>query len=126
MDKTPPSLVGLRTPGPNANGWNNTDVTVSFTCSDGLSGIDSCGPTPQVVTTEGMGQSRSGTAVDKAGNTASTTVGGINIDKTPPTVTYSGNAGTYTVDQTVNITCSASDSLSGVASTTCANISGPA
>jgi YVTN family beta-propeller protein len=84
IDKTPPSIIALRTPGPNADGWNNTDVTVSFTCSDGLSGIDSCGPTPQVVTTEGMEQSRSGTAVDKAGNTASTTVSGINIDKTAP------------------------------------------
>jgi hypothetical protein len=41
-------------------------------------------------------------------------------------VTYSGNAGVYTVDQTVNITCSASDNLSGVVSTTCADISGPA
>ena len=41
-------------------------------------------------------------------------------------VTYSGNAGTYSVDQTVAITCAASDNLSGVASNTCANISGPA
>ncbi len=48
------------------------------------------------------------------------------IDTTPPSVTYSGNQGTYTVDQTVNITCTATDDLSGVASTTCADITGPA
>ena len=126
IDKTPPSIVGLRTPGPNTNGWNNTDVTVSFTCLDSLAGIDSCGPTPQVVSIEGAGQSRTGTAVDMAGNSASTTMSGINIDRTLPMVTYSGNAGTYTVDQSVAITCAAADALSGVASDTCANINGPA
>lgn len=49
-------------------------------------------------------------------------------DVTPPVVTYSGNAGTYTVDQTVAITCAAADPTpgSGLASTTCANASGPA
>ncbi|HEX2911931.1 MAG TPA: hypothetical protein VH186_14075, partial [Chloroflexia bacterium] len=62
---------------------------------------------------------------DAAGNTGSVTAG-LNYDATKPTVTYIGNAGTYTIDQTVNITCQASDNLSGVASNTCANISGPA
>src|SRR4029077_19600546 len=54
------------------------------------------------------------------------TSGGISSDRTAPTVTYTGNAGTYTVDQTISITCSASDALSGLATNTCANISGPA
>jgi hypothetical protein len=126
IDKTAPTVSGSRLPAPNGSGWNNTDVAASFTCTDGLSGIGSCGPTPQVLSAEGAGQSRTGTAVDKAGNTASTTVSGINIDKTAPTVTYSGNAGTYTIDQSVAITCAANDSLSGLASNTCANINGPA
>jgi hypothetical protein len=41
-------------------------------------------------------------------------------------VTYTGNAGTYTVDQDVSITCAASDATSGVESSTCEDISGPA
>ena len=43
-------------------------------------------------------------------------------------VTYTGNAGSYTVDQTVAIHCAATDPSpeSGVASTTCADINGPA
>ncbi len=41
-------------------------------------------------------------------------------------ITYSGNAGTYTVDQMVTITCTATDALSGVAATDCQNISAPA
>ena len=50
----------------------------------------------------------------------------VKRDATKPVVLYAGNAGSYTVDQTVAITCSASDNLSGVASSTCAPISGAA
>src|SRR5207302_1092078 len=91
------------------------------TCIDALSGIASCA-SPATLK-EGTAQSATGTATDKAGNTASATVSGISVDKTAPSVTYSGNAGTYTIDQQVNITCAASDNLSGVASTTCQNVS---
>ncbi|HEY6218449.1 MAG TPA: hypothetical protein VIV65_00245 [Gemmatimonadaceae bacterium] len=45
-------------------------------------------------------------------------------DHTAPTITYSGNAGTYTVDQAVNITCTPTDDLSGVKSSTCSDIVG--
>ena len=63
-------------------------------------------------------------------NYASNTVSVIDyaFDGTAPTVTYSGNQGIYTVDQTVDITCTAADEEggSGLASTTCADITGPA
>ena len=49
----------------------------------------------------------------------------IKRDATAPTLSFSGNAGTYTVAQTININCSASDNLSGIA-TTCAGVNGPA
>jgi len=62
----------------------------------------------------------------RAGNSASAEVTAINVDLTAPTVTYSGNAGTYTVDQQVAITCAAADTFSGVASTTCENVTGAA
>jgi hypothetical protein len=49
------------------------------------------------------------------------------LDLTPPTIAFSGNAGTYTVDQTISITCEATDVLSGIATTTCPDVaSGPA
>ena len=50
----------------------------------------------------------------------------IDIDLTSPTVTYTGGKASYQVDEQVSITCTAADALSGVASTTCANVSGPA
>jgi hypothetical protein len=66
------------------------------------------------------------TATDARGNTG-TGHGSVTVtDGIAPVVTYTGNAGTYNVAQTVNIACAASDIGTGVASTTCANISGPA
>ncbi len=91
IDKTPPQIAGSRSPLANAAGWNNTPVTVSFTCADALSGIEACsGPT--TLFGEGANQSQDGLARDRAGNTASATVSGINIDLTPPVVTCSNSA----------------------------------
>jgi hypothetical protein len=123
-DTTPPTIVGSRSPGANVHGWNNTDVTASFVCEDLESGIVSC-TAPVTLSGEGAGQSVMGQAVNGVGLSASTTVSDINIDKTAPSVTFSGT-GTYSVADTVNVTCSANDSLSGIASSTCSDVSGPA
>jgi hypothetical protein len=135
VDTTPPSIKGSATTadGKSYSGaWTNQSVTVRFTCADqpDLSGIKSC-PAPVTVSTEGANQQVRGTAGDVAGNSSSTAVGDINIDLTKPIVTYTGNAGSYTVDQTIAITCAASDSVhngvsSGLASTTCQNVHAPA
>jgi len=125
IDTVPPTITGSRSPAPNSHGWNSAAVTVSFTCADALSGIASCTDATSI-NTEGTNQSVTGTATDQAGNTAAATVGGISIDRTAPTITYSGNAGRYTVDQTMNITCTAADRLSGIANSTAKNVTGPA
>ncbi len=125
IDRFAPTIVGSAVPPANGTGWNNTPVEVSFTCTDAVSGIASCSA-PTILFSDGVAQSVVGTAIDRAQNVAATTVTGINIDRMPPSVTYTGNAGTYEVNQTVNITCAAADNLSGVAATTCANVTGPA
>lgn len=118
IDKTPPIISWTTSPAPNANGWYNTDVTVTFTCSDHLSGIATC-PAPITVTTEGAGQVITGTAVDKAGNSATVSVA-LNIDKTPPSVTLSANPAVLWPPNhkmvNVMVTGSAIDSTSGIAS----------
>jgi hypothetical protein len=119
LDKTPPSIAGARSRAPNANGWNNTNVTVSFTCSDSLSGLaPGSPPAPTVLSAEGAGQSVSGTCVDVAGNSATSTVSGINIDKTPPVVTASANPATLWPPNgkmvTVTVSGTMSDNLSGI------------
>ena len=119
IDKTPPTINGSPTPIANANGWNNTDVTVAFQCSDALSGLAAGSPpSPTVLSAEGANQSVSGMCTDQAGNTASATISGINIDKTPPTITGSRtpapNAnGWNNTDVTVTFQCV--DALSGLA-----------
>jgi hypothetical protein len=92
-------------------------VTVTFSCSDALSGIASC-PAPVTVAAEGAAQSVTGAARDHAGNVRSATVGGISIDRTPPTITASrtpaGPFGWNNGDVEVAFQCA--DALSGVAS----------
>src|SRR5207247_2298739 len=83
IDKTNPSISGSPSPLANAHGWNRTDVTVSFSCSDALSGLaPGSPPASTLLSSEGAGQSMPGTCYDLAGNSASATVSGINIDKT--------------------------------------------
>src|SRR5205085_8098822 len=95
IDKTPPSVVASAAPLPNGNNWNNGGVTVTFTGTDSLSGIDTC-TAPVVVNTEGAAQSSpSGTCTDKAGNTsAAVSKTGINIDLTSPVITFAGRTPT--------------------------------
>jgi hypothetical protein len=116
-DATKPTISGSASPAANGNGWNNTDVTVSFTCNDNLSGVASCGPNT-TLSAEGSGQSVTGTAVDDAGNSDSATVSGINIDKINPDVSLVGGpadgASYFFGSVPTAPTCSASDGLSGI------------
>lgn len=122
VDNDPPSITATISPAPNAAGWNNTNVTVAFSCSDTTSGIASC-PPPQTVTTEGANQIITAAAKDNAGNATSTSVT-INLDKTPPSIQPVASpqpnaAGWNNTDVTVSFNCG--DSLSGIA--TCASAS---
>ena len=84
-DVTPPTINGAATTSPNANGWYNADVTVKYTASDATSGLVGS-PADTIISTEGSSQSTSQTATDLAGNSATATVSGIKLDKTPPTI----------------------------------------
>jgi hypothetical protein len=85
IDKTPPNITAKATPAPNGAGWNNTDVTVNFACTDALSGIAVC-PSAVTVSSSGLGKVVSGTAKDIAGNTASAQVS-LKVELSPPKIT---------------------------------------
>lgn len=134
----PPTTTAALSPPANAAGWNKDEPTVTLTAVDNSSwglasteyNLDAGGwqtyTTPFQVTGEGI-HTLLYRSTDNAGNVEPSNTLTIRIDLTNPLVTYTGNAGTYTVDQTVAINCAASDpGGSGVASTTCADINGPA
>jgi hypothetical protein len=116
IETTPPTITGVASPLPNSNGWNNTNVTVTWTCVAGKSAIASC-PSPTTVSTQGANQNVTGTVSDVAGNSASATLS-ISIDKTAPTISATVSpapnaAGWNNSPVTVTFTCA--DSLSGIA-----------
>ncbi len=114
-----PVIGEIVVPTANAAGWHNTNVAVSFLCKDEISNIVSC-TVPMTATLEGANQVVTGTAIDSAGNTASTSAT-LHIDKTPPTLNPvldpPANAnGWHNRDVTVNF--AATDALSGIVAAT--------
>lgn len=125
-DDTPPVITYTRTP-PNALGWNNTDVQVSFAVADAESGIaSSSGCDPTTLTQEGAAIPVVCSATNGAGLANSVQIA-VNIDKTAPTLSAPGN---ITVDATgptganVSYNVGATDLLSGVQSIDCTVPSG--
>jgi len=121
VDLTAPTITAAATTGPNAAGWYNSDVTVSFTCNDALSGISAgtC-PANQVLSSEGTAVSSTAqTVTDAAGNvSAPSNVVTVKIDKTAPGITWSSpepaDGGIYYFGFVpAEPTCTAVDALSG-------------
>ena len=126
IDKTVPIITLVsRTPA-NGHGWNTGNVTVTWSCTDALFGVVSAN-TSQTISTEGANQSATGTCQDRAGNSASNTQNGINIDRTAPVLTLPAS---FTVEATgpsganVNYFASATDLLDGAPSVNCTPASG--
>src|SRR5262249_9481617 len=92
VDLTAPSISASVSPASAATGrWNASTgaPTVTYPCSDAGPGLASC--SSPFTFGEGAGQGNGGAAVDVAGNSATTSVSGINVDLTAPTaVTFVG------------------------------------
>ena len=120
-DADAPEIIATPNIPANANGWRNQPVTYSFTCSDLDSGVADC-PEDVTVGAEGAAQSFTVTAVDGVGNVATLMVGGINIDRTAPVVSFEGQQLSYSVDEDIVIGCSATDALSGIDVADCVQV----
>ena len=118
-DATAPTASIAASPGANAAGWHNTDVTILSNCSDATpgSGIASCPSVPNV-TAEGTTTIPAQQVADNAGNTGGSNTLTIKLDKTAPTVSAAattapnGSNGWYVSNVTVAFSCN--DALSGV------------
>ena len=121
IEGTPPSISAALSPAPNSNGWNNSPVTVSFTCLPGTYPVASC-PSPQIVSTEGPNQQVTGTVTDTVGNQQTVTAT-VNLDMTPPVIVVSSPANQSVVTQAaVTINGTATDALSGTTQVTCGGV----
>ena len=124
-DSTPPVVTPNVAGTLGDNGWYVSDVTLTWSVSDPDSAILlTSGCDPVSITTDTFSSSFTCSATSLGGTTAVTQT--IQRDTAPPVIDDTGNLGTYSVEQTVAISCNASDPLSGVASTDCIPITGAA
>ncbi len=132
LDSIAPVTVATHTPAPNGAGWNNTAATLQLVANDSGSGVQDvrysidggaiatiAGSSASISLTADGQYTVSYSATDKAGNAEGAKTAAVWIDTTAPAIAFSGD-GTYTVDQKVTITCTATDNLSGIAGAPCA------
>ena len=120
-----PRITGQVSPGPNANGWYEGDVTVTFTCTPGSAPLVSCTP-PQDVSGDGEGLTVVGEAMDSAGVRAVAVVV-LNADQSAPRVSvHAPEEGDFLPPEstTAVIRGNVLDMASGVVSVTCGTTPG--
>jgi hypothetical protein len=121
IDTTGPTVTHTIAPASpdGTNGWYVHKPTVTFSCTDNLSGVKTCsGP---ATLNEGASQGATGTGVDNAGNVGHDVVSGIKVDVTPPTTpTISGiSSQLYPINSLPAqsaISCASTDATSGLKS----------
>jgi hypothetical protein len=128
IDKDAPTVTGSSADrSPNANGWYNAPVTVTFAGSDATSGIASC--TQAVYGGPDSGSaSVSGTCTDNAGNVSAGASFPLKYDSTAPSLTPAPARGPDAngwYNHPVSVAFSGSDPTSGIDSCSTASYGGP-
>ncbi len=136
-DRFPPATSYVPAPPPNAAGWHRTPVDVALQASPNPDGwevaevharADGAQTIPPF--SESGSEAQLSVAVegattitfhaeDIAGNEEPEQTATLLADWTLPLVAWSGGGGTYPVDAFLDLSCTESDALSGIASSTC-------
>jgi len=125
-DSTPPEIEAEITGGTlGSNGWyTEGDITVGWLVSDAESTVTSPPCVGGVVSTETAGTAFDCSATSDGGtSTRSVTV---KLDATAPTVAYGQVETRYGILAQIDITCTASDTLSGLGSSNCEGLNAQA
>ena len=122
IDKTAPTVTATANKSPidvAGTDWYKDGVIFTWSASDGGSGV-ATGPTPDAspFPATGTGFAASAQATDRAGNTGSGYVNGINVDASAPTAQFSGCPTSPLIlgSAAPTITWAATDQGSGLAS----------
>lgn len=116
-DNEPPVITATVTPPPNAHGWNEDTVSVTFQCTDALTEVTSCSA-PVTAMDEGQ-HTISGSSTDLGGNTSTTSVS-VKIDKTGALIAITAPAADSAVAASeIEISGTVTDALSGLDSVLC-------
>ena len=115
-DGTDPTVTATPSRNPDSNGWYNHSLSVGFTGSDAVSGIESCVPPQTYAGPDSANASVSGTCQDHAGNTGSRAFS-LSYDGTGPVVTATPSRapdsnGWY--NHVLTVTFSGTDAMSGL------------
>jgi hypothetical protein len=126
IDKTPPTAAPAASRAADANGWYNHALTVTFSGTDGTSGIAACS-TKTYSGPDNASATVSGSCTDNAGNVGASSLP-LKYDATPPvTVAAASRAadanGWY--NHALTVSFAGSDVTSGIASCSSAGYSGP-
>jgi probable HAF family extracellular repeat protein len=113
-DSTPPDIAAQVSGTKGANDWYTDDVTVSWTVSepDSPASLTTSGCDTKKVTADTATNGITFTCSASSDGGRSSKSVTIKRDAAAPTVTFAG-ASTYTIDQTVNLTCNAIDPTPG-------------
>jgi hypothetical protein len=127
-DATGPSVTTSPARQPDANGWYNHAITVSFSGADAISGMDSCAAAKTYSGPDSGAATVSGTCTDKAGNTGIGSFA-LEYDATAPT-SVAGTRGRSPdsngwYNHPLTVQYGGSDATSGIASCTQMTYSGP-
>ena len=85
IDKTDPTATATVDPAPDATGVSHTNVTVTFTGTDSLSGLGSC--TGPVTLSAGGAHTATGVCRDNAGNVSARVTKTVKFDSAGPAIT---------------------------------------
>ena len=106
------------------DGWYTSDVEVGWniTHDEIVTGLENC--LVELVSEDTQGVEFPCVAHHAGGSATGSAF--VKRDATPPVITVTGNAGTYTWGQTIAIACVASDATSGIAEDGCVSTNAPA
>ncbi len=119
-DATAPTVTATPDRGPDHNGWYNHPLTITFTGEDATSGIAACDSPVTYSGPDGEDITVTGSCTDNAGNVGFGSYT-FDYDATPPTVSIGGISAGQQFDfgdPLPEVTCNATDNLSGVESCT--------